>query len=156
MAKTTKSSQQQSTISWGEYASIYLESIERTKLELRQIDWEMQMTLSEKQRLFGQNVTRLLAYIGQQDYSFTFGEALRTQEQADIYAKSGKGITHSLHIKKLAIDLNIFSPGGIFLTEVKDLEKFGKYWESLNTDNTWGGRWHLHPDSDHYQCNDNL
>ena len=112
------------------------------------------MTLSEKQQLFAHNVGLLISYCCFMGFKVTLGEAWRTQEQADLYAKEGKGITHSLHIKRLAIDLNIFDHVGNFLTKNTDLEPFGKYWEKLHPDNRWGGHFKTRPDSDHYEMQD--
>ena len=112
------------------------------------------MTLSEKQQLFAHNVAQLIAYINFMGYKVTLGEAWRTQEQADLYAKQGKGITHSLHIKRLAIDLNIFDHVGNLLTKNEDLEIFGKYWERMHPDNRWGGHFKSRCDSDHWEMQD--
>ena len=112
------------------------------------------MNLSEKQQTFAHNVGLLISYICFMGYKVTLGEAFRTQEQADIYAKEGKGITHSLHIKRLAIDLNIFDHVGNLLTTVDDLSAFGKYWEKINPDNRWGGNFKTRPDSDHFEMQD--
>jgi hypothetical protein len=106
--------------------------------------------LSEQQFQFAKNVARLLNFIFEKKYYCTLGEAYRTKEQAEIYAKEGKGIINSLHCKKLAIDLNIFNPQGEFLTEVEDYQEFGKYWENLHPKNRWGGRF-SRPDADHFE-----
>ena len=98
------------------------------------------MKLSILQMIFAQNVAKLIQYIFQQGYSCTLGEALRTQEMAEIYAKRGTGIRNSLHLKKLAIDLNLFKDG-VLLTASQKHKPFGDYWESLNTLNRWGGDW---------------
>lgn len=111
------------------------------------------MNLSTKQKVFALNVSKLIQYIMMQGYSCTFGEAYRTPEQAEIYAKNGKGIQDSLHCKRLAIDLNLFSPTGDYLTQSDDYELFGKFWESMSSDNVWGGRWKK-KDGNHFQMSE--
>src|ERR1035437_9787588 len=97
------------------------------------------MTLSEKQIIFANNVAKLIQYIASKGYSCTLGEAFRSQEQANIYAQEGKGITDSLHCKRLAIDLNLINEDGIYLPDSKDYQVFGLYWHTLHDLNKWGG-----------------
>lgn len=97
------------------------------------------MTLQQKQAMFAKNVSLLIECIFDCDYSVTFGEAWRTPEQAAIYAKEGKGIAHSLHTERLAIDLNLFDSAGKYVDNKEEYEKFGTYWKSLNPANRWGG-----------------
>lgn len=108
-----------------------------------------------KQAFFAMNVSKLIHYINAQGYSVTLGEAWRPPEMAEIYAKEGKGIVHSQHIKRLAIDLNIFDAKGRFLKSDKDQRPFGEYWESLCDANRWGGNFTKHgghiDDPDHYE-----
>lgn len=111
------------------------------------------MKLSEKQSLFAQNVALLLQYIKNKGFSATFGEAFRTEEQAKIYAASGKGISDSLHCKRLAVDLNLISHDGIYLPDSADYKQFGLYWESLHDLNRWGGRF-KRMDGNHYEMQD--
>jgi len=107
------------------------------------------MKLSEKQQIFALNFAKLVIYIYEKGFACTYGEAFRTDEQAEIYAKSGKGIKNSLHCSRLAIDLNLFSaPGGDYLSATEDHKQFGEYWESLNPKNRWGGRFN---DGNHYE-----
>lgn len=109
------------------------------------------MELLESQKIFSFNIACLLQEIHKKGYSVTFGEAYRTKEQAEIYAKEGKGILHSLHCERLAVDLNIFAPDGKELLTKEELEQFGKLWEFMNPHNRWGGHFTTGPDSDHYQ-----
>lgn len=97
------------------------------------------MTLSEHQQAFAADAAKLILYINQHSYSCTFGEAYRTPEQAAIYAREGKGIADSLHIERLAVDLNLFNSQNQYLTDRPSYEQFGIYWESLNPLNRWGG-----------------
>lgn len=110
------------------------------------------MELSGYQKAFSISLEQLLQWLRDNNYSVTIGEAYRPPEMAAIYAKEGKGITHSLHTERLAIDLNVFDRDGKFLTEVADLEPIGIYWESLSTNlmpHCWGGRFER-VDADHF------
>ena len=111
--------------------------------------------LSEAQCLFAYYVGQLLVHIYQQGYYCTIGEVYRTAEQAEIYAKEGKGIKNSKHCKKLAIDLTLFKPGSPTFCADDVYEEFGRYWKSLDKRNKWGGdfmkngqKW---PDIYHYE-----
>lgn len=95
-------------------------------------------TLSQKQAVFALNVAKLIQFIYSKGYSCSLGEVFRTQAQADAYAKAGKGIKNSLHCKRLAIDINLFSPEGKYFPDTKDYEPFGKFWESLDPNNKSG------------------
>lgn len=108
------------------------------------------MNLSKEQQLFAKDVGTLINYIYSSGYSATFGEAFRTHEQAVIYAHEGKGIKDSLHCDRLAIDLNLFKDSN-YLTDFKDYERFGCFWESLDAKNRWGGRFKPLIDSNHFE-----
>lgn len=97
------------------------------------------MRLSEQQAAFARDVAKLINWIFDNGFAVTLGEAFRTAEQAEIYAKEGKGIKDSLHCKRLAIDLFLFDHEGHYLQDKKDYQEFGVFWESLNPHNRWGG-----------------
>jgi peptidoglycan L-alanyl-D-glutamate endopeptidase CwlK len=75
----------------------------------------------------------------------TGGELFRTQEQQEIYLKNGKSKTkNSMHLKRCAIDLNIFTMTEgkpILCTDGDKIKSIGDYWESLDEKNRWGGNW---------------
>jgi len=104
------------------------------------------------QEIFALNVARLILFIFEKGYTCSFGEAYRTPEQAELNAKKGIGIKNSLHCKRLAVDLNLFTTTGKFSIDKKDYEQFGIYWEQLHDYNRWGGNFQR-PDSDHFQMN---
>ncbi|CAB4121289.1 D-alanyl-D-alanine carboxypeptidase [uncultured Caudovirales phage] len=114
------------------------------------------MTLSEQQREFAYHTLLLFdRIIHEQQREFTYGEAMRSPEQAEIYAKQGKGIADSLHCKRLAIDINLFNLG-IYQTAKEDYKPLGDYWKSLSPHNRWGGDFHKKdgtpfPDSNHFE-----
>lgn len=107
--------------------------------------------LEQEQELFSGNVAKLIEYIEKKGYKVTLGEAYRTHEQALIYAHKKLGIVNSLHCVRLAIDLNIFSPKGLLLRTFNDIKPFGVYWENLNKDNRWGGRFRRLVDVCHFE-----
>jgi hypothetical protein len=111
------------------------------------------MQLWQRQSQFSTNVALLLQYIRFKGYHATLGEAFRTPEQALIYAKSGKGIADSLHCKRLAIDLNLISAQGVYLTDPKEYEQFGIYWEGLDPLNR-NGRNFKRADANHFEMQD--
>lgn len=106
------------------------------------------MKLSQKQQEFALDVARLILEINNRGYRCTLGECYRTPEQAEIYAKSGRGIKNSLHTSRLAIDINLFDPDGNLLSKSEDHTPFGIYWESLRPENRSGMRFN---DGNHYE-----
>ena len=111
------------------------------------------MELWEKQSIFAQNVAKLLQYASSVKFNVTLGEAMRSQEQAELYAKEGKGIVDSLHCKRLAIDLNILDENGKYLTNEAPYKTLGDYWVTLHHLNRWGGVFYR-ADFDHYEMQD--
>ena len=96
------------------------------------------MTLRQKQSKFARLVPRLIDFAYEQGYEITLGDALAHDGHID----------GSFHYKKLAIDLNLFRDGR-YLTSTKSHEPLGIYWESLDPECTWGGRFH-NKDGGHY------
>jgi len=104
------------------------------------------MKLGERQRLFAKLLPRLIDKAYELGYEITLGEAWRPPETAAAYDAAGKGISNSLHIDKLAIDLNLFKDG-VYLPHTQDHEPLGIFWESLHSECRWGGRFN---DGNHY------
>lgn len=109
-------------------------------------------SLLGKQIEFGQKVYLLMQFMLQHGFRYTFGEAYRPPEMAEIYAKRGTGITNSLHGLRLAIDFNIFDENEQLINDNKQLEKIGLYWETLG--GSWGGRFKK-VDSGHFSLEHN-
>lgn len=114
------------------------------------------MKLIEQQFIFSRNINKLMEHIFVSGFYCTVGEFFRTPEQAMIYAHKGNGIINSLHCKRLAADLNIFSPNGTYLTNSEDYASFGKYWKSLHPSNRWGGDFKNLPDGNHFSMTDGI
>lgn len=112
----------------------------------------VRMRLVEQQAMFSHDVANLILYIYEQGFNCTLGEAHRTSEQAQWYAMRGIGIKNSLHCQRLAIDINLFSPSWDYLTKYEEYEPFGRYWESLDPLNRWGGNFKI-VDANHFERN---
>lgn len=106
------------------------------------------MTLGAKQRKFTKLVGVLIAFAYSEGYELTFAEAYRTPEQAALNAKTGAGISNSLHTKRLAVDMNLFIDG-VYQTQSEAYKPLGEYWKSLDPDCAWGGDF-SRPDGNHF------
>lgn len=133
----------------------------------------MPRSLGEKQRDFPLMMAGLITWAYEQGYEITFGEAYRSDEQAEINAlgpalrvrladliatqfaglatairnnPAGGGIRNSLHGERLAVDLNLFITG-VYQTQTEAYRPLGEKWESLG--GTWGGRFSA-PDGNHF------
>jgi hypothetical protein len=105
------------------------------------------MTLGQKQELFSRLMVKLLFFIHERGYEVRFGDFFRDPRvHGAAGVKVGYSHKDSTHKFKLAGDLNLFKDGK-FLTEDKDHEPFGIYWESLHPLCRWGGRFE---DGNHY------
>lgn len=108
----------------------------------------MTETLRQKQSRFALGVALLIQHADSLGYQVTLGEAWRTPEQAKWNAANGIGTVSSLHIERLAIDLNLYKDGN-WLQTSNDHKPLGEWWESLGPDYRWGGRF-SRPDGNHY------
>lgn len=111
------------------------------------------MTLSEKQRLFCRLTAQLITWSYANGYELTFGEAYRTQLQAEDNAKKGIGLAKSNHCIRLAIDLNLFLDGK-YRTDSAAYKALGDYWRTLNPLCRWGGDFKK-PDGCHFSLEHN-
>ncbi len=113
------------------------------------------MELWRNQALFAENVSYLIQEINRQGLHCTFGDAYRSKEQAELNAKAGKGIVNSLHCDRLAIDLNLISDKGVYLTAKEFYAPFGSFWKKLSPYNKWGGDFKTLVDSGHFEMGKN-
>lgn len=90
----------------------------------------MPSQLLRKQARFMTMWSRLIAYAESLGYHVTSGE---TFNAAGTGHKPG-----SNHYLKLAGDLNLFDADWKYLTETKDHQRLGEYWEAMG--GCWGGR----------------
>ena len=105
--------------------------------------------MSKLQEEFAQSAAKLIQKAAELGYTVTLGEAWRTAEQAQWDADHGKGISHSLHMERLAIDLNFFKDG-VYLTDGSKIKEVGTWWKSLGTNYRWGGDFQHLPDGNHF------
>lgn len=106
-------------------------------------------TLLELQQALPPLVAKLIEFAYGHGYKLTFGETYRTPEQAALNAKHGKGISHSLHTQRLAIDVLAFKEGN-YLTKSEQYKELGDYWKTLHPAAAWGGDFHSLPDGNHF------
>jgi hypothetical protein len=88
---------------------------------------------------FTRNIPRLIDRAFEMGYLATVGDVFR--DSRCTYGKK-----HSKHWDGLAIDLNLYLPGGIYLRDTRDHAALGTWWESIG--GVWGGRW---MDGNHYE-----
>ena len=111
------------------------------------------MGLRDRQVIFAQDAAKLIQKAAELGFEVTLGEALRPIEMQELYVKQGKSQTmNSYHLKKLAIDLNLFKANQLCTTaQVKPL---GDWWESLSEKHKWGGNWTGFKDSPHFELHE--
>lgn len=95
------------------------------------------MKLYLKQARFLHMTQLLIAYAHMLGYELTYGDAKRPDDAT-------YGQEHSLHKKRLALDLNLFKDG-VYLSSTEDHRVLGEFWEFIG--GSWGGRFH---DGNHY------
>ena len=111
------------------------------------------MSKSDEQWLFLKDIAKLIQYADAIGIKLTGGELYRTKEQQDIYVQQGKSKTYkSKHLERLAMDFNFFINGQLTYNH-PNLEILGLYWESLSTDNRWGGHFKNFKDTPHFERN---
>lgn len=88
------------------------------------------------QNEFLKTLAHFILWLYDQGYQVTEGEGLRPPEMAKLYAERGTGSANSLHIDKLAHDLNIFRDGAY---PDKEWERIGAAWKAMHPLARWGG-----------------
>jgi predicted chitinase len=119
------------------------------------------MSLVHEQSVFLLHVAELIRKASELGFLASGGELFRTPEQQALHVKNGRSKTmKSLHLKRLAIDLNFFreAPDGTLkLTyEIEELRALGEFWESLDPANQWGGHWTSVKDAPHFERRDSM
>jgi hypothetical protein len=119
----------------------------------------MTLALGEKQEVFSYLLAQLIIFAYGRGLKIRMGEVLRMQAQADANAASGAGISNSLHLLKLAVDINLFRDGE-YLLDIEDYRPLGDFWKGLAEGCRWGGDFkdsqgRLKPDSVHFSIEHN-
>ena len=110
------------------------------------------MGLGNKQRKFTRLLPLLFNKAHELGYEVTLGDAYRDSRVfGHLGEKEGYGHKNSNHKQRLAIDLNLFK-AGVFLQETEDHRELGEWWENLDVDCCWGGRFN---DGNHYSLKHN-
>ena len=97
------------------------------------------MSLREQQSKFSRLLAELIIYAYDLGYEITFGDVWALDRHSE----------NSLHYDRLAADLNLFKDGK-YLFKTGDHKGLGEYWESLDPDCRWGGRFRV-KDGNHYE-----
>lgn len=87
--------------------------------------------LISKQIIFTRYLTKLLEAFP--ELNIVYGEAWRSPETCQAYVHEGKGIEHSCHTIRLAVDLLIHKDDGSLDNQKSSYEPLGNYWKSLPT-----------------------
>jgi hypothetical protein len=95
--------------------------------------------LGQKQELFSRLLPRLIDKAHSLGFEVRLKELQRPEEMAEIYSERGMGVSNSLHLSGLAIDLVLFKRGQP-LVDTADYLELGEFWESLDILCAWGGR----------------
>jgi len=91
--------------------------------------------LGDKRKKLTKYLAMLIIYMLEKNYQPMIG-------------KDGlKHMPKSLHYDGLAADIDLCDKNGTYLTGSEAHEQFGEYWESLDKDCAWGGRFQ---DANHY------
>jgi hypothetical protein len=107
------------------------------------------MSLGAEQRVFTQQIAKLILWAYKHGYEISFGDAYRDPRvHGDFGEKASYSARDSFHKKRLAIDLNLFV-NGEYLQSSESHRQLGEYWKSLDPKNTWGGDF-SRPDGNHY------
>jgi hypothetical protein len=107
------------------------------------------LTLGQRQELFMECLFKLGVWLIAEGYKVRGGELQRSPDEAARNAAQGDGIAHSLHIDKLAIDLNIFK-NGRWLATSEEHAPIGAKWKTLHPLCCWGGDFSGKKDGNHY------
>lgn len=98
--------------------------------------------MSALQEEFAFSMAKLIHKAIELGYGVTLGETWRTPEQAQWNADHHIGVSHSLHMERLAVDINLFKDGKL-LTEPEAYVALGDWWKTLGPNYRFGGDFEL-------------
>lgn len=96
------------------------------------------MTLNAKQAQFSLTAARFIVWCHESGFPVLGAELYRTPEQAEIYARDGRGIKNSCHVHKLAIDLFRVVDGRVTFDDA-EYAAIGAHWKTMHPLARWGG-----------------
>ena len=110
------------------------------------------MTKTEKRIKFMKLIGKLLCYADEQGIDVICYSFHRTQKQQDLLYEWGKSkVRRSKHQDWLAMDLAVVKGGEVVWERIPEYDKLGEYWESLDPECVWGGRWKSLEDIYHFE-----
>jgi hypothetical protein len=98
------------------------------------------MTLKEARIVFSFYFTKLCQKASELGFDYAYDEITQHQKKGHMAG--------SLHYSGCAGDLILYK-NGIWLKKTEDYQELGEYWELLNSDCKWGGRFTT-PDGGHF------
>lgn len=114
------------------------------------------LELLQKRQLFTSLVPRLIDKAIALGYAVTINEVIRDPRVAQWNAANGIGISNSLHLVGLAVDLNLFDDSDDpnpdrdhYIKDGTGHTELGAYWKTLHADCRWGGDF-VKRDFNHY------
>ena len=106
-----------------------------------------------RRMIFTSLVPSLVEHARALGYGVTLGEVVRSKAAADWNAAHGLGISTSLHLDGLAVDLNLYAPGANgaweYITDDTGHKVLGPFWKALHPLAAWGGDF-VKKDWNHY------
>lgn len=97
------------------------------------------MKLSTYQQIFTYNTSKLILFAFSCGFGITYGEALRTPEEQEIYIKNGTSECESKsHLNALGIDLKFYKEGRRII-DPEELSIVFNYWKTLHPNNLISG-----------------
>jgi len=107
------------------------------------------MSLRKKQSRFAVCVGKLILHADALGYELTFGDAYRDER---VHGKHGEKVGYaaakSVHKLRLAVDMNLFVDDVWIKTgDHVAYQQLGEFWEGLDPDARWGGRF---DDANHF------
>lgn len=107
------------------------------------------MSLREARCIFTQLMATLIQQARSMGYECAAAEVSRDPRVAALNARSGKGVSNSLHLSGLAIDLLLYKDGK-YLDRTEDHAFLGAWWKKQHPNCRWGGDIKSRPDGNHY------
>ena len=99
--------------------------------------------LLARRMIFTSLVPALVEHARALGYGAALGEVVRSKAAADWNAAHGLGISTSLHLDGLAVDLNLYEPKNDgtweYITDSRGHAVLGPFWKSLHPYAAWGG-----------------